>query len=80
MSNSPQYRHSETRERFEDRVYNAYFISQITQAKPGEYFMGVSPDILYKAELCKRDASGTDYERAEISAAWFGWCLSRDNP
>lgn len=70
---SIQYKHSETRERFEDRVYTAYFISQVTKA------LGVNPKCLGKSELCKRNADGTDYERTEISAAWFGWCLALDN-
>ena len=56
-----------TQEKFEDVVYQQYFIKQISN-------MRLNPDTLDKATFCERDEKG-DYVREDVSAMWFGWNL-----
>lgn len=64
-----------TREVFEDKVFQAYFLSQIKRGPSG--FLTVSSEVKDKATLLARAEDGTyTDEFSQISAMWFGWNLA----
>jgi len=60
-----------SRSDFEEEIYREYFLRSIHKPEPGGSFLRT--DAVTKAELCKRD--GDSYERPEVFAMWFGWCM-----
>ncbi|MDB5730710.1 MAG: hypothetical protein JWQ03_605 [Variovorax sp.] len=71
--------HEDTRQAFEDTVFNRRFQASIQRnAAPPKGFGGldfVSVGCPTKAELCRRDADG-DYVDETVSAMWWGWCAA----
>lgn len=66
------------RETFEERVYGAYFISQVRRTgRGGPIEFVAAPGTKEKAELLRRDPDAPfTYADEQISAMWFGWCLA----
>lgn len=73
---------STSRERFEDAVFNAYFVKSIKRNPSPPRGTGamdfVATATKTKAELLARDGDG--YADEAISAMWFGWELRDGAP
>lgn len=65
------------RKRFEDKVFNARFISSIVRTGKGGPFELVSQDCPMQDEFVKRRDDGSDlYVDDHLNAAWWGWCAA----
>jgi hypothetical protein len=68
----------ETRQAFEDKVFNDYFISGIKR-DTGTGWMVSRHDLKDQADLMERDENGL-YIDPRISAIWYGWNLALKQP
>ena len=61
-----------TRVVFEDRAFQAYFVSMVGKD------LKLSGSLKYKVDFCARDADGS-YTEKTLDAAWWGWRTAIEN-
>lgn len=77
MTNPATFATEADRQHFEQEVFKRYFIAHIGRNPDPRGMALTYTGDLTLAQLMKRDTEHPDtYEREEISAMWFGFCLA----